>query len=152
MFWCYVINSLSTAFSTTQLVLECILAGTGVSFRWYRSNTYVVLNMHSNSCFLFFFRPVLWDLQLPFRASNLTILVFWKGAASHTLLWNKKHQHSEDFALSADVCWAFAPESVIKIQCLFGFFRVACNGCIECIASYGEMQSETECRKERWQM
>ena len=120
MFWCYVINSLSTAFSTTQLVLECILAGTGVSFRWYRSNTYVVLNMHSNSCFLFFFRPVLWDLQLPFRASNLTILVFWKGAASHTLLWNKKHQHSEDFALSADVCWAFAPESVIKIQCLFG--------------------------------
>ncbi len=51
----FVINSLSTAFSTTQLVLECILAGTGVSYRWYSSNTCVVLDMHSNCCFSYFF-------------------------------------------------------------------------------------------------
>ena len=36
----------STVFSTTQLVLEFHIGGTGVSYRWYWSFTYVVLECY----------------------------------------------------------------------------------------------------------
>ena len=38
---------MSTVFSTAQLVLEFHIGGTGVSYRWYWSFTYVVLECYS---------------------------------------------------------------------------------------------------------